>query len=136
MGIIDIKFNKINTNLAISCLDSSIKIYDIDTSIGYIFILEEINNIECQVMENWKVEFLGNNIVTAGDSGRVAFFDLISKEKVKKLDSGEIFLTALAKSNESPYQFLATGNNNGDVSIFNLSICYFFIQAKRINFPT
>jgi len=42
---------------------------------------------------------LGNNIVTAGDCGRVAFFDLISKEKVKKLDSGEIFLTALAKSN-------------------------------------
>lgn len=36
MGIIDIKFNKINTNLAISCLDSSIKIYDIDTSISYL----------------------------------------------------------------------------------------------------
>ena len=35
MGIIDIKFNKINTNLAISCLDSSIKIYDIDTSICF-----------------------------------------------------------------------------------------------------
>lgn len=32
MGIIDVKFNKINTNLAISCLDSTIKIYDIDTS--------------------------------------------------------------------------------------------------------
>jgi hypothetical protein len=47
MGIVDIKFNKINTNLALSCLDSTIKIYDIDT--------REFNNIDCQVMENWKI---------------------------------------------------------------------------------
>jgi hypothetical protein len=39
-------------------------------------------------MENWKIEYVGNNIVTCGDFGRVGFFDLISKEKVKKLDSG------------------------------------------------
>lgn len=55
MGIIDIKFNKINTNLAISCLDSSIKIYDIDTSNKHILFIEEIDTIECQVMENWKI---------------------------------------------------------------------------------
>jgi hypothetical protein len=33
MGIVDIKLNKINTILAISCLDSTIRTYDIDTSI-------------------------------------------------------------------------------------------------------
>jgi hypothetical protein len=32
MGIVDLKFNKINTNVAMSCLDSTIRIYDIDTS--------------------------------------------------------------------------------------------------------
>ena len=73
-------------------------------------------------MENWKIEYVGNNVVTCGDAGRVGFFDLISKEKVKKLDSGEIFLTAMAKSNDPASQFLATGNNNGDVYIFNLGI--------------
>jgi hypothetical protein len=42
---------------------------------------------------------LGNNIVTAGDCGRIGYYDLISKENVKKLQGGEIFLTALGKSN-------------------------------------
>jgi hypothetical protein len=53
-----------------------------------LLLLEVIDSIECQVMENWKIEYVGNNIVTCGDFGRVGFFDLISKEKVKKLDSG------------------------------------------------
>jgi WD40 repeat protein len=70
-------------------------------------------------MENWKVEFVEDRIATAGDNGRVSFYDLISKEKVKKVDMGEVFLTALTKSNERP--FLAGGNNNGDVYIVNSS---------------
>ncbi len=69
--------------------------------------------------------------MTSGDAGRVGFFDLISKEKVKKLDSGEIFLTAMAKSNDPASQFLTTGNNNGDVYIFNLGIFYSIIKGKK-----
>jgi WD40 repeat protein len=37
---------------------------------------------------------------------------------VQKFDTGEVFLTALAKSFDS--SFLATGNNNGDVYIKRL----------------
>jgi hypothetical protein len=47
-------------------------------------------------------------------------YDLISKENVKKLNNGEIFLTAMAKSNDEKY--LATGNNSGEVYITNLGI--------------
>lgn len=85
-------------------------------------------------MQNWKIEYIGNSIVTAGDNGRVSFFDLISKEKVKKIDSGEIFLTAMTKSNDAAYQFLATANNNGDVFIFNLGN-FPIIQQKKIKWP-
>ena len=35
--------------------------------------------LECAVMENWKLQFLDENIVTAGDLGRVNFFDTASK---------------------------------------------------------
>jgi len=69
-------------------------------------------------MENWKITFIDESIVTGGDLGRVIFYDEKSKEKIKKFDTGEVFLTALAKSFDS--NFLATGNNNGDVYIVNL----------------
>jgi hypothetical protein len=36
-------------------------------------------------MENWKLEFLDESIVTCGDLGRVNFFDLASKERTKRL---------------------------------------------------
>lgn len=51
MGIVDIKFNKINTNLAISCLDSSIRIYDIDTS-TYDFIQDNVTSFNVKL---WKI---------------------------------------------------------------------------------
>lgn len=38
MGIVDLKFNKINTNVAMSCLDSTIRIYDIDTSNEFVIV--------------------------------------------------------------------------------------------------
>jgi hypothetical protein len=50
---------------------------------------------------------------------------------VKKLNSGEIFLTAMAKSNDE--KFLATGNNSGDVYIFNLGKSFVMNRQKRQN---
>jgi WD40 repeat protein len=69
-------------------------------------------------MENWKIEFLDESIITCGDLGRINFFDLASKEKTKKIEVGEIFLTSLARSNSC--DFVATGNNNGDLYIINI----------------
>jgi WD40 repeat protein len=68
-------------------------------------------------MENWKVKCVEDWIMTGGDSGRINFYDSISKERVKKVSTGEIFLTALARANERG--FVASGNNCGDVYIVN-----------------
>lgn len=57
--------------------------------------------------------------MTGGDYGRINFYDITSKERVKKVDVGEIFLTALAQSQERG--FIAAGNNNGAVYIININ---------------
>ena len=54
-----------------------------------------------------------------GDLGRINFYDLISKERIKKIDLGDIFLTSLAKSQSR--NFIAAGNNNGDVYVVNVA---------------
>lgn len=69
-------------------------------------------------MENWKIEFLDETVITGGDLGRINFYDLASREKTKKVEVGEIFLTALARSNSC--NFVAAGNNNGDLHIVKL----------------
>lgn len=66
-------------------------------------------------MENWKVEFVEDNIMTGGNNGRINFYNSISKEKVKRVDTGDIFLTALGKAEQK--DFIAAGNNNGGVFI-------------------
>ena len=68
-------------------------------------------------MENWKVAFLDEMIVTGGDMGLLKYYDPVSKEASGKLHVGDIFLTALATSNSG--QFLAAGNNNGRLFIVN-----------------
>jgi hypothetical protein len=61
---------------------------------------------------------LDESIVTCGDLGRVNFFDLASKERTKRLELGEVFLTGLARSNGG--NFVAAGNNNGDLYVANI----------------
>jgi WD repeat-containing protein 61 len=66
-------------------------------------------------MENWKVEFVEDAIMTGGDNGKINFYNSVSKEKVRKVDTGDIFLTALGKADQK--DFIAAGNNNGGVFI-------------------
>jgi len=70
MGIIDINYNKKTTHATYSCMDSTIKIMDLYTS--------KTISLECNVMENWKVLYVGEDIVTAGDLGRIHFYDQTS----------------------------------------------------------
>ena len=69
-------------------------------------------------MENWKIIYHENEVITAGDLGRVTFYDDTSKEKIKRVDNGELFLTALTHSPD--HGFLATGNTVGDLYITTL----------------
>ena len=51
MGIININYNKKTTHATYSCMDSTIKIMDLYTS--------KTISLECNVMENWKVLYVG-----------------------------------------------------------------------------
>lgn len=68
-------------------------------------------------MSLWKLEFVGENIAVCGDLGRINFYDLTSKENVKKIDAGDIFLSSLAQSNTG---LLAAGDSFGGVHIINI----------------
>ena len=68
-------------------------------------------------MENWKVTFLDDSIVTGGDLGAVKYFDLNSKESTNKRNAGEVFITSLTASSNG--NFLALGNTNGKLFIVN-----------------
>ena len=46
---------------------------------------------------------------------------------MKRINTGEVFLTGLAKTNDE--RFIATGNNSGDVCIINLGM-YITILSK------
>lgn len=69
-------------------------------------------------MENWKIQYVDDFMMIGGDYGRLNFYDSTSKERTKRLNVGEIFLTALATADEK--RFVASGNNNGEVHIVNM----------------
>jgi len=72
-------------------MDSTIRLFDVQA--GKL----EATNIECDVMMNWKVEFVDGKIVTGGDFGTITSFDATSKEKNKDTKVGDVFLTSIAK---------------------------------------
>jgi len=57
-----------------------------------------MSTVECEVMENWKIQCVDQHIITAGDYGRVSYYDLTSKERVDKKTLGDVFITALTTS--------------------------------------
>jgi WD40 repeat protein len=69
-------------------------------------------------MSAWKLVFVGENLVSCGDLGHIEFYDVATKIVNKKLEGGEIFLTAVACCNGDTR--LAAGNNNGDLFVVNL----------------
>lgn len=112
MGVIGMAYNSSFSRLAVSSLDSNIRLYEISNK-------KDPEVIECSVMENWRIVHLHKCFVTAGDNGRIVFFNDTSKEVDRRIDTGDTFITALARSNDE--NFLATGNNNGDLHIVNVS---------------
>ena len=43
-----------------------------------------MSKIECDVMENWKADCFEDMIMTGGDSGKITFFEVESKEKAPR----------------------------------------------------
>ena len=74
---------------------------------------EAPNTIEVPMFGAWRIIFAQNHLIVCGDLGRISFYDVVSREIVKKMDVGDHFMTAINKSqNEKRILF---GNANGDV---------------------
>lgn len=51
MGVVDVQLDENETKVATSCLDSMVRIYDLDD-------VSRVTKVRCNVFENWKVRFL------------------------------------------------------------------------------
>lgn len=113
MGVIDIKFNDDGNRLAVSSLDSFIRIWNIDEGI-------KISEIKCNPMENWKLTFLCDRttVVTSGELGKVVAFNIDTKDNAGQFDSVEIFSTSITSSKDD--KFVAIGNNLGGAYLYDI----------------
>jgi hypothetical protein len=83
MGIVDIKLNKINTNFAISCLDSSIRIYDIDTSTNFV-IQDNAIPFNVKLWKTGKFSILVIILLPVGIAVGLLFMILYPRKKLGK----------------------------------------------------
>jgi len=94
--------NKSKKGLAVSCLDSSIKIYNVEEEkkefdIPCSTCSSFYSRIIRKIVENWKIVFMPNGeIATAGELGSVNFFYPESTESHRTLKTSDIFATSLA----------------------------------------
>jgi len=79
MGIVDLSFNSESTSLVTSCMDSTLRIFDISDN-----QIKLSNTIECEVMTNWKVESYNGRIYTGGDSGIITPYQLVDTKMEKQ----------------------------------------------------
>jgi hypothetical protein len=48
-------------------------------------------------MSAWKIIFVGDSLLTCGDLGRILYYDLFSKEIIRKIEAGDACLSAVGK---------------------------------------
>jgi hypothetical protein len=69
-------------------------------------------------MSAWKIIFVGDSLITCGDLGRILYYDLFSKEMIRKMEAGDACLSAVGKMiNEKK---IAVGNVNGNAYLVNV----------------
>lgn len=106
MGVVDIKFNSAGNRIAVSSLDSMIRVWNVDDG-------EKVCELQCSPMENWKLAFRDTNtLLTAGEQGRVSEYNINSKALLTTHQTRDIFATAIAASKDNS-KFIGVGNNDG-----------------------
>lgn len=135
MGIIDIKFNKINTNIAISCLDSSIKIYDIDTSTFLLIIQSKSTILNVKLWKIGKFSIWVTILWLPVIAVELLSLILFPKKKLKNLIQEKSFWLLLPNQTNlltnSSLQETTT-----EMLAFSISVSLlFYVKAKRIKFP-
>jgi WD40 repeat protein len=103
---VDVKYDPLGKLLAVSCLDSSVRVYN--TEEGALF-----SQIHGQPMENFKLAFQDRNLITGGERGKVSLYDIETQEVVDQYKADEAFILSLDTSANGKY--LALGNSLGHV---------------------
>eukprot|EP00828_Plagiopyla_frontata_P028546 TRINITY_DN3690_c0_g1_i4.p1 TRINITY_DN3690_c0_g1~~TRINITY_DN3690_c0_g1_i4.p1 ORF type:complete len:178 (+),score=43.68 TRINITY_DN3690_c0_g1_i4:36-536(+) len=73
LGVVDVKFNPQADQLAVSSLDSNVRVFNFSQK-------QKIAEITCSPMECWKLSFdnSGKQIITCGELGVVKYYDAVS----------------------------------------------------------
>ncbi|KAM3139715.1 hypothetical protein pb186bvf_008173 [Paramecium bursaria] len=91
LGVVDVKFNK--HLLAVSSLDSVLRVWDLDKNI----LRKEI---VCEKMDNWKICWYQDLLCTAGEGGRVSIFDLEGQQEFEPFSVENSYATCVASDNK------------------------------------
>ncbi|EGR33522.1 WD repeat protein [Ichthyophthirius multifiliis] len=110
MGVVDIKFNPSGNILAVSSLDSYIRVWNVDEG-------QKICEFPCQPLHNWKLGFKDEKtVVTTGEQGKIAEFNINSQQQTNIYSTSDVFQTSLALSSDRS-KLLSVGNNEGQIFI-------------------
>ncbi len=110
LGVVDLAFNQGGNKLVVSSMDSRLRLWNIVEGTNF-------GTIDCQPLENWKVAFLEDQIVSAGEQGRCNLYSTSTCERVRDLHTEDAFSTSLCVSPDS--RFVAVGSKTGAVFIFD-----------------
>ncbi len=70
------------------------------------------------MLNAWKICFVGDSLVTCGDLGKIFYYDVFSREIVKKINLQDTnYLTAI--NYDESVKKVAIGNINGDIFLLN-----------------
>eukprot|EP00116_Pleurobrachia_bachei_P000835 sb/3461097/ len=126
LGIVSVTINSAGTVAASSSLDSTIKLWDLDSS-------KQIKSIDAGPVDCWSVAFSpdGQYIGSGSHSGKINLFGIESGKLEQTLDTRGKFVMSIAYSPDG--HFIACGGIDGIVCIFDLATDITYDPSPQIS---
>lgn len=77
-----------------------------------------MRTIEVPMFSAFRIAFVGDTLITCGDVGKVCYYDLVSREIIRKAEIGETAILAIGV--DARNRKIVVGNSNGDVHILGV----------------